>query len=82
MSTVASGASYPTVADVVLTFEPDQIILKADSGTFLFSFDGVNDHGKLASTEGFITIATKRKQIWLKQSGGASTARVMAFTLA
>jgi len=74
-------AAYTLVPDLDIGFQPDQLVFRADSGNFFFSFDGVVDHGlvKAADTSPLV-IWTKQRKIWVKQSGGAAAARVMAYT--
>ena len=75
-----AAASAP---DVDLGFEPTQILFRADSGNFLFSFDGVEDHGLVRATDTFpVVLWVKQRKVWVKQSGGAAAARVMAYTTA
>lgn len=66
--------------DVKLDFEPDSVMFRAVTGNFFYSWDGVNDHGMVNSTDAQLVLNTKRRKVWLKQNGGASTARVAAFT--
>lgn len=80
-SAITVPAAYATSPDVSLDFEPDTLMFRAVSGNFFFSFDGVNDHGMVnAADSGQLVLPTKRKKVWLKQNGGASTARVGAIT--
>lgn len=75
-------ASYSAAPDVALQFLPDELIIRAVSGNFFYSFDGVNDHGMLNSTDAPQLLFTKRTKIWFKQNGGAATARLSALTIA
>jgi len=78
--TVASPAAYTTDPQVSLGFEPNTLVLKTTSGTSVVSFDGVNDHLTLANTDPMISLFTKFKKIWFKQSGGASNINWSAIT--
>jgi len=81
MTTVVAPATYNTAPDISLSFQPDQFVFRADSGDFLLSFDGVNDHGLVKAADLVpLYVFCKNKKVWFKQSGGASTARTMCFT--
>lgn len=79
---VAAAASYATLPDVALAFEPDHLILKVASGTCDISFDGTNTFFTLATADAAIVLHTKLKNIWFRQNGGASTIRWGAITTA
>jgi hypothetical protein len=49
--TVVAPAAYTTAPDVTLPFEPDTLLLRSEAGSFFFSFDGVNDHGRVIAAE-------------------------------
>lgn len=75
-------ASYNAPADVSLLFQPDTLVFHSISGGgYYYSFDGVNDHGMMGSTETVIVLPTKRTQVWFKQISGAASARVSATTV-
>lgn len=84
MSTVAVvPVNYAaiTVPDLDLGFEPTQLILRATSGSFIFSFDGVEDHGMVKTTDLYpLTLLCKFKKVWVKQSGGAAAAVLSGYT--
>jgi hypothetical protein len=72
-----------TVPDLALDFEPTQLVFRADSGSYTFSFDGVEDHGLVRATDTYpLIIWTRQKKVWVKQSGGAAAARLAAYTTA
>lgn len=80
---VAAAASYPAYAtpDLALEFEPDTVIVQAETGNAFISFDGVTDHISVMNTQGPLTLSTKRTKFWVKQNGGAANVRLMAFTV-
>ncbi len=78
---VVAPASFASSPDFTVPFEPNSLILKASSGTADVSFDGVNVAITIASTDGFLTLTTKRTKIWVRQNGGASTLRISAITI-
>lgn len=78
--TVTAAASFPTNPDVSLAFEPDTWTLKATAGTADLSFDGVNVHLTLTSTDPILPLPTKLKKLWVKQNGGAATLRWSAIS--
>lgn len=79
---VTAPAAYPTQPNVTVPFEPTQMIFRAESGGFLFSFDGVQDHGHCLATDTFVLkLDVKLRKVWIKQdAGGASDARFGAFS--
>jgi hypothetical protein len=79
---VAPASFTPLTPDVSLEFEPDTLVLKATAGTADISFDGVNVHLTLATTDSILPIPSKRKKMWVRQNGGAATLRWSALTLA
>lgn len=87
MSAFLSGALTVPAAytlltpDVSLPFDPDQTIFRATAGNYFYSFDGVNDHGMVNTGEAALIILSKRRKVWLKQNGGAATARIAAHTI-
>lgn len=80
--TVTVAASYTAAPDISLPFEPDTLMLRSEAGSFFFSFDGVNNHGRVIAADPNLALSTKRTKVWLKQDGGAATARISAFTVA
>lgn len=79
---VATLAAYAATPDVEALFEPNRwIFTYVSGGDALFSFDGVNDHGRVRATfvAPFIMLG-KYKKVWLKQVAGASTVAVAAAT--
>jgi hypothetical protein len=79
-SPIATAAAYAATPDVSLDFTPDFWLLRSDAGNYFFSFDGVTDHGLIKAADLYLNVPTKRTKMWLKQSGGAATARVSAFS--
>lgn len=76
------GASYPTSPDFDAGFDgADFISLRSISGDFIFSFDGKLDHGMVfhADVEQPQVLNIRARKVWLKQNGGAATARVAAW---
>ena len=83
LATLTSVSAYPATPQVDLPFLPDSLYLKVESGTpgVLVSFDGVNDHLHVVSTDLLVLVRTRCRKVWLKEDGaGASTFRVSAFT--
>lgn len=81
-SALTVPAAYTANPDVNLAFEPDQVIFRATAGNYFYSFDGVEDHGMVNNGEAALIILSKRRKVWLKQNGGAATARIAAHTVA
>lgn len=79
---VTVPASYPTAPNIELAFEPDTLLFRSEAGNYFFSFDGVNDHGRVISTDPNLSLNTKRRKVWFRQDGGAATARLSAITYA
>ena len=79
--TVTVPASYATAPNADLTFVPDTLVFRSEAGNYFFSFDGVNDHGRVVSTDPNLIISVQRRKVWFKQDGGAATARVSAYTI-
>jgi len=81
VAVVPAAYAAPTAPDLDLGFQPDQFVFRSDSGNFIFSFDGVEDHGLVKATDTYpLVIWTKQRKLWVKQSGGASAARLAAYT--
>ncbi len=81
VAVVPAAYAAATAPNMNFEFEPDAIHLRADSGNFIFSFDGVNDHGLVKATDTFpVIIWSKQKKVWVKQSGGAAAARISGYT--
>lgn len=78
--TVSAPSSFATAPDVSLEFVPDTLVFKVTTGTADISFDGVNVHLTLVSTDSILPLFSKRKKIWVKQNGGAATLRWSALT--
>jgi hypothetical protein len=77
---IVTPAVYSADPSVSLDFVPDFWLLRSDAGNYTFSFDGVTDHGLVKAADLYLNVPTKRTKMWLKQSGGAATARVSAFS--
>jgi hypothetical protein len=70
-----------STADNRVAFVPDYFIFRAITGNFFYSFDGKNDHGMVFAADTVpLKIPCKARKVWVKQNGGASSARVQAFT--
>lgn len=82
---VSSVETYPTDAQIVFDFEPDEIFLwhSGTAGVILYSFDGKTDHGRMTlgePTESMIE-SCEDLQIWLRREtagSGTATAQVTA----
>lgn len=82
------GAAYP--AQSAPDFDPKiegctHVSFRAVTGNFFYSFDGVSDHGMVNAADvnqpQIIPIRLPGTgKIWLKQNGGAATARVGVWT--
>jgi len=84
---ITVGASYAAQSapdfDVSAEFVPDFFDFRATAGSFFYSFDGVNDHGIVNNTDLVpIKVESHCRKVWVKQNGGAATARVSAWTRA
>jgi hypothetical protein len=77
---ITAPASFATTADVTLNYRPDVWVLKAVSGTTDISFDGVNVHLTLTSTDVILPIPVCFTKLWARQNGGASTLRWSALS--
>ena len=89
MKAVAAPAAYNTAPDIEIPFEPSQIFIRPDGSSVdaYFSFDGKEDHGLLLGgtnqTQNLsMVLFIKNRKIWVRQSAGAVTVRVMAYTSA
>lgn len=82
-----TATSYGTDPDVLLGFEPDNIlIINATSGTgdiIRVSFDGVNDHVTVVTKLNDVQpLNVKRTAIWLRRTtAGTSSVYVSANTV-
>lgn len=57
--------TYPADPQVSFGFLPDTLVFTAGQTVF-FSFDGVEDHGRVPDGTAF-SVETKRQKVWLRQ---------------
>jgi len=85
---ITTGASYPATPQVSLAFVPDRWHIKNDDAVndVLYSFDGVNDHGRVEASAAPLdknvgdVVPSKAKKLWLRGSAGVPVALVQATT--
>lgn len=84
-----AGATYPVAPQVSITFEPTEVWLIPLSGAgndAVYSFDGVNDHGKVFGTAAFgsaekiVVERIRAHQVWLRILLGAPVVAVAGKT--
>jgi len=79
---VAVQAAYASPGpDIDCGFTPRFLQLKSTTGSFFYSFDGINDHGVIAANTADVynhLTQNNGQKIWLKQNGGAATCFVTA----
>jgi hypothetical protein len=81
---VAAPAAYAAASspDVAATFIPDYWVLTYISGgDTYFSFDGVNNHGRVRATfTAPLVLRSKGVKLWVKQVAGAASVGIGAAT--
>ena len=77
---VAAPAAYEVDATCTFGFITTGMVFICDgaNGCYL-SFDGTNDHARLANGETVTFDKRRAEEVWLRQNGGACTLRVMAW---
>ena len=81
-----AGAYVPGTPSLILLFEPDEVRfhpLSAAGNDIAYSFDGINDHGKVfggAPVNNFVPERVDELKVWVRTILGAPTIGISART--